>query len=68
VPSQPLLAGVGLTGTSGEQVGCPFGVLVHLMFAFSPLSMNLTLPPGAIVTLLAGEGLPPGDVQQGQLG
>ena len=28
VPSQPVFAGVGLTGTSEEQVGAPLGVLV----------------------------------------
>jgi hypothetical protein len=62
VPSQPLAAGAGLTGTP-EQVGAaPF----HVMFAAKPvLSANVMTPPAAIVTR-AGAGLAPGAVQHCQ--
>jgi hypothetical protein len=65
-PSQPVFGGVGLTGTDDSHVG---GVPIQAIFAFSPWSMNVTVPPLAIVTDLAGCGFDadPSAVQHGQL-
>ncbi len=59
---------MGLTGTPDEQVGA---VPVQAMFAaVLVLSVNMTSPPAAIVTMLAGSGLDPepGAAQHGQSG
>jgi hypothetical protein len=67
LPSQSVFGELGLTGTVGEQVGA---MPVHAMFAgVLAVSLNMTSPPVAIVTMLAGAGFAPepGTVQQGQL-
>jgi hypothetical protein len=61
VPSQPVAAGAGLTGTEEEHVGAAG---VQAMFAATlVLSANVTSPPAAIVVARTYRGVAGVDVQ-----